>query len=70
LYDYINRAMPLNAPGSLNPSEIYAVVAWVLNRNEIIPPTAVIDAATLPRVIMPARARFVPDDRRPGPEFR
>lgn len=70
LYDYINRAMPLNAPGSLEASEIYALVAWILTRNEIIPTTTVIDAASLPRVTMPARHRFVPDDRRPGPEFR
>lgn len=70
LYDYINRAMPLNAPGSLGASEIYALVAWILAKNEIIPPTMVIDAASLPRVRMPARDRFVPDDRGPGPEFR
>jgi S-disulfanyl-L-cysteine oxidoreductase SoxD len=69
LYDYINRAMPLSAPGSLGASEIYALVAWILSRNEIIRPTTVIDAASLPRVKMPARDRFVPDDRRPGPEF-
>jgi S-disulfanyl-L-cysteine oxidoreductase SoxD len=70
LYDYINRAMPLNAPGSLDANEIYALVAWILGKNEIIPRTSVIDATTLPRVTMPARDRFVPDDRRPGPEFR
>lgn len=70
LYDYINRAMPLTAPGSLDASEIYALVAWILNKNDIIPATTVIDAASLPRVTMPARDRFVPDDRRAGPEFR
>jgi S-disulfanyl-L-cysteine oxidoreductase SoxD len=70
LYDYINRAMPLTAPGSLGASEIYAVVAWILSRNDIIAPTTIIDAASLPRVSMPARDRFVPDDRRPGAEFR
>lgn len=70
LYDYLNRAMPLNAPGSLKASEIYALVAWILNKNEIISPTTVIDAASLPRVTMPAHDRFVPDDRRPGAEFR
>lgn len=70
LYDYINRAMPLNAPGSLAPNEIYAVIAWILSENEIIAPATVIDAASLPRVTMPARDRFVPDDRRPGAVFR
>ena len=70
LYDYINRAMPPDAPGSLEADEIYAVVAWILSRNEIVGPTTIIDAASLPRVRMPARGRFVPDDRRPGAEFR
>jgi cytochrome c len=70
LYDYINRTMPATTPGSLAPDEIYAVVAWILAQNEIISPTAVIDAASLPRVRMPARDRFVPDDRHGGAEFR
>ncbi len=70
MYDYINRTMPATAPGSLTPDEIYAVVAWILSKNEIISPTAVIDAASLPRVRMPARDRFVIDDRHGGAEFR
>jgi cytochrome c len=66
LYDYINRAMPLNAPGSLQPYEVYGLVAYLLNLNEIVPRDAVMDAHTLPRVVMPARDRFVLDNRRPG----
>src|SRR5207245_404052 len=30
LYDFINRAMPFNAPGSLKPGERYLVIAWLL----------------------------------------
>jgi cytochrome c len=70
LYDYINRAMPLNAPGSLTPDEAYGLVAFLLSRNEIIADTAVINARTLPRVVMPARGRFVRDNRRGGREIR
>lgn len=70
LYDYINRAMPLNAPGSLKPDEVYSAVAYLLWRNEIIADTAVMNAQTLPRVVMPARDRFVVDNRRGGPEIR
>ena len=70
LYDYINRAMPLNAPSSLAPDEVYSLVAYLLWRNEIIADSAVMDARTLPRVVMPARDRFVMDDRRGGPEIR
>jgi S-disulfanyl-L-cysteine oxidoreductase SoxD len=70
LYDYITRAMPATSPGSLTPDQTYAVVAWILAQNELIPPATVIDATSLPKVRMPARDRFVPDDRRPGGEFR
>lgn len=63
LYDYIHRAMPVTAPQSLIPDEIYSVIAWLLNRNGIIPETAVIDATTLPKVAMPNRDGFVPDPR-------
>lgn len=36
LYDYIFRAMPLNAPQSLTADEVYALVAWLLHQNGII----------------------------------
>ncbi len=70
LYDYIRRTMPPTAPGSLQPAEIYGVVAWLLAENRIVPADAVIDARTLPQVRMPARDRFVDDDRTGGNEFR
>jgi S-disulfanyl-L-cysteine oxidoreductase SoxD len=63
LYDYVHRAMPLDAPSSLKPDEVYSVVAFLLWRNEIISDTGVMNAQTLPWVVMPARDRFVPDDR-------
>ena len=63
LYDYIYRAMPRNAPGTLTPDEVYALVAWILEKNGIIDDRAVMNAATLPDVVMPARDRFIPDDR-------
>lgn len=63
LFDYVRRAMPPAAPGSLKDDEVYAVVAHLLSLNELIPGDAVMDAATLPKVRMPARDRFVPDQR-------
>lgn len=63
LYDYIDRAMPYSAPQSLTPGEVYAVVAWLLAQNGIIPPNTVMDARTLPTVRMPNRDGFVPDPR-------
>ena len=70
LYDYINRAMPPTTPGSLSPNTVYSLVAYLLWRNEIISDTTVVNAQTLPRVVMPARNRFVPDNRRGGAEIR
>ncbi len=70
LYDFVNRAMPQTAPGSLTPDEVYAVSAYLLYLNEIIPADAVLDAETLPAVLMPARDRFVVDDREGGPVVR
>ena len=63
LYDYINRAMPFNAPGSLSPDEVYSVIAWLLFHNGIVKEDAVIDARTLPLVQMPNRNGFIPDPR-------
>ena len=70
LYDYIYRAMPFDQPGSLEPNDVYALVAFLLHENEIIPEDAVMNAATLPAVVMPARDRFVRDTRRGGAEIR
>jgi cytochrome c len=70
LFDYVRRAMPYNAPGSLTDAEVYAVTAFLLHANGLIDSTLVLDARTLPAVAMPARPRFVPDDRRGGPEVR
>jgi cytochrome c len=70
IFDYVKRAMPMAAPGSLTANEVYAVAAYILFLNEIIPEDAVMDAQTLPAVVMPARDRFVTDDRVGGPEVR
>lgn len=64
LFDYIRRAMPLTAPGSLTPDQTYAVTAFLLNREGLIPDGAVMNAKSLPAVQMPARSHFVSDDRR------
>ena len=63
LWDFTNRAMPFNAPGSLTPDEVYQVTAYVLYLNGIVAENDVIDARTLPQVKMPNRNAFVPDPR-------
>ena len=37
LWDYINRAMPWNAPKSLKPDEVYGVLAYILNLAHVVP---------------------------------
>jgi cytochrome c len=66
LYDYTYRAMPFMQPGTLTPDETYALTAFILALNKIVPEDAVMDAKTLPQVKMPARDRFVIDNRRGG----
>ena len=70
VFDYVRRAMPLGAAGTLTSDELYAVTAFLLAENEIVARDAVLDARSLPQVRMPARDRFVPDDRKAGAGFR
>jgi cytochrome c len=63
LFDYVKRAMPLNAPGSLTDEQVYAVVAFILGEANIVPKTAVLDAKSLAAVQMPNRDGFVRDPR-------
>jgi cytochrome c len=63
LFDYVRRAMPFMAPGSLIADEVYAVSAYILAEANIIDRAMILDAETLPRVRMPNRDGFIPDPR-------
>jgi cytochrome c len=63
LWDYINRTMPYDRPGSLTPDEVYAVTAYVLHLNGITAERDVLSQTTLPAVRMPNRDGFVPEVR-------
>jgi cytochrome c len=65
LYDYIHRAMPADKPQSLTPDEVYALCAYLLYLNGIVPEDAVMDAQALPQVVMPNHAGFTSPDPRP-----
>lgn len=67
LFDYVRRAMPMDRPQSLTNDEVYAVSAYILNLNGLIPADAVMDARTLTAVKMPNRDAFVIDTR---PDFK
>jgi len=63
LFDYIRRTMPMDRPQSLTANEVYALSAYLLNLNGLVPADAVMDAKSLPAVQMPNRTGFVVDDR-------
>ena len=50
LWDYINRAMPWNTPKSLQPNEVYAVVAFMLNLSEVVPDNFVLSDQNMAQV--------------------
>ena len=70
VFDYVRRAMPLTAPGSLSDDQVYAVTAYLLAANAVIPLNAALDARSLTAVKMPYADRFVRDDRRGGRNVR
>jgi len=63
LFDYIRRAMPQNAPQSLSNDDVYAVSAYILSLNGLLPPDATLDAKSLAAIKMPNRNMFVGDPR-------
>ena len=60
LFDYVKRAMPFNAPGSLNDHEVYALCAYILAQGHVVASDTVLDKASLPKVVMPNRDGFTP----------
>jgi mono/diheme cytochrome c family protein len=53
VWDYIHRGMPLGREGTLTPDEVYAVTAYLLFLNKVIPEDTVLDEKSLPKVKMP-----------------
>lgn len=60
LFDYVRRAMPHMAPQSLTDSEVYAVSAYLLSIDGIVSKDAVLDAKSLPKILMPNAKGFIP----------
>ena len=64
VWDYINRAMPLGAEGSLSADEVYSLTAFLFYINDVIEDdTMVLDQNSLPQIQMPNRDNWaqVPD---------
>ncbi len=53
VWDFINRGMPVGLEGTLKPDEVYALTAYLLFLNKVIPEDQVLDRVSLPKVKMP-----------------
>jgi mono/diheme cytochrome c family protein len=53
VWDYIRRGMPIGREGTLTPDEVYALTAYLLFLNKVIPEDTVLDEKSLPNVKMP-----------------
>lgn len=65
VFDYIRRAMPQHAPKSLDADACYALTAHLMHRNGLLAADAVLDAQSLPRVVMPGAAKTVEGELSP-----
>ena len=65
LWDYINRAMPWNAPKSLSADEVYATLAYLLHLGDIIPADYVLSETNMRAVQerLPNRNGMIKHDR-------
>ncbi len=53
VWDFIHRGMPLGNEGTLTANEVYALTAYLLVLNKVIPEDQVLDKESLPKVKMP-----------------
>lgn len=63
LFDYIRRAMPFGNAQSLTPDEVYALTAFLLNQNDIVPDDFVLSKENFASIRMPNVGGFYDDDR-------
>lgn len=67
LFDFVRRAMPMDAPWSLSDPEVYAVTAYLLVLQGLWPEERPLDAAGLTALEMPNRDGFVGEEANWGP---
>lgn len=58
VWDFINRGMPLGLEGTLKPDEVYALTAYLLFLNKVIPEDQVLTKENLPKVKMPIGEQY------------
>jgi len=59
LFDYIRRAMPIDAPFSLSANEVYSLSAYLLSQDGIISSDVELNKESLAKIIMPNRDGFI-----------
>ena len=71
VWDFIHRGMPLGREGTLTPDEVYALTAYLLFLNKVIPEDTVLDEKSLPKVKMPIGDGYarLPDWKHGTPRF-
>ena len=59
VFDYVKRAMPFHAPGSLSDDQVYAVVAYILAEGNIISKNTKVSASNIGKIEMPNKDGFI-----------
>ncbi len=73
VYNFIHRAMPFDAPGSLSEEQYLQVLAFILESNQIIPAGSQLNASSLASIALrassatPTPARALPPAESPTP---
>ncbi|MDP5218963.1 c-type cytochrome [Ruegeria sp. 2205SS24-7] len=63
VWDYVNRSMPFGNAQSLEPDEVYAMVAYILYSNDIVDDEFTLSHKNFLDVEMPNAEGFIVDDR-------
>ncbi len=62
-YDYIFRAMPFGDAQSLSPDEVYALLAYILNMNDLVDDDFELSKSNFLTVRLPNEKNFIDDPR-------
>ena len=62
-YDYIFRAMPFGDAQSLSPDEVYALLAYILNMNDLVDEDFELSKSNFLTVRLPNEKNFIDDPR-------
>ncbi len=62
-FDYVRRAMPFGNAQSLTPDETYAIIAFLLNMNNLVKEDFVLSRENFTSVKLPNQGGFYMDDR-------